>query len=100
MAELQQRTKAYDLAVENIYKDFRRRASRLVGADNFTVSRPELAKLISERIELNADEIEQIMFKCEDISHGEPTNKKEVINLISRLREIEDELGLKRRKTQ
>jgi hypothetical protein len=36
------------------------------------------------------------MFKCEDISHGEPTNKKEVISLISRLREIETELGLRR----
>ncbi len=96
MAQLQQRTKAYDLAVENIYKEFRRRAARLVGADNFTVTRPELAKLIAERITLGADEIEQIMFKCEDISHGEPTNKKEVINLISRLREIETELGLRR----
>ncbi len=98
MAQLQQRTKAYDLAVETIYKDFRRRASKLVGADNFTVSRPELAKLISERIKLSSDEIEQIMFKCEDISHGEPTNKKEVINLISRLREIETELGMRRGK--
>jgi hypothetical protein len=96
MAQLQQRTKAYDLAVETIYKDFRRRASKLVGADNFTITRPELAKLIAERIKLSADEIEQIMFKCEDISHGEPTNKKEVINLISHLREIETELGMRR----
>ncbi len=96
MAQLQERTKAFDLAVENIYKDFRRRASRLVGADNLSVSRSELAKLIADRIEPSADEIEQIMFKCEDIIHGEPTNKKEVINLISRLRELETELGLRR----
>ncbi len=96
MAQLQQRTKAYDLAVENIYKEFRRRAARLVGADNFTVTRADLAKLLAERITRSANEIEQIMFKCEDISHGEPTNKKEVINLISGLREIETELGLRR----
>ncbi len=98
MAQLQQRTKAHDLAVENIYKDFRRRASRLVGVDNFTISRSDLAKLLSERLSRSADEIDKIMFECEEIIHGEPTHKKEVIDLISRLRAIESELGLKRSK--
>lgn len=98
MAQLQQRTKAFDLAVENIYKDFRRRASRLVGADNFTISRIDLAKLIAERVEATAEEIDRVMFKCEDIMHGEPTNGKEAISLIGRLREIEAELGLHRGK--
>jgi hypothetical protein len=98
MAQLQQRTKSFDLAVENIYKDFRRRASRLIGVDNFTVSRSDLAKLISERIKRSADDVDKVMFKCEDIIYGEPTNKKEVIDLISRLREIENELGLRRGK--
>lgn len=98
MAELQQRTKAYDLAIENIYTDFRRRTSRLVGADNFTVSRQDLARLVAERSRLNADEIENLMFKCEDIIHGEPTNKREVLALTSRLREVEEKLGLRRAK--
>lgn len=98
MAELQQRTKAYDLAIENIYTDFRRRAARLVGADNFTVSRQGLARLIAERGRFNADAIENLMFKCEDIIHGEPTNKREVVNLINQLRETEEKLGLKRQR--
>ncbi len=98
MAELQQRTKAFDLAIENIYSDFRRRVARLVGVDNFTTSRQDLAKLIAERANLNAGEIENLMFKCEDIIRGEPTNKKEVLQIISRLREIEEILGLQRRK--
>ena len=38
MAELQQRTKGYDLAIENIYTDFRRRVSRLVGVDALKTS--------------------------------------------------------------
>ena len=96
MAELQQRTKAYDLAIENIYTDFRRRASRLVGADNFTVSRQDLARLIAERARLNAAEIENLMFKCEDIIHGEPTGKREVVELTGCLREVEEKLGLRR----
>ena len=98
MAELQQRTRAYDLAIENIYTDFRRRGSRLVGADNFTVSLNELSRLISERAGLNHIETENLMFKCEEIVRGEPTNKREVLYLTSRLREVEEKLGLKRRK--
>ncbi len=98
MAELQQRTKAYDLAIENIYTDFRRRAARTFGVDNFTTSRQDLAKLIAERAKLDADETDKLMFKCEDIIRGEPTNKREVLLLTNRLREIEEKLNLQRKK--
>ncbi len=98
MAELQQRTRAFDLAIENIYTDFRRRTARLVGVDNFTSSHQDLAKLLAERANLNADEMESLMFKCEEIIRGEPTNKREVLMLTSRLREIEEILGLQRGK--
>jgi hypothetical protein len=100
MAELQQRTRAYDLAIENIYTDFRRRVARLVGADNFTASHKDLARLVADRSKLTANEIENLMFKCEDIIRGEPTNKREVLELTSRLREIENQIGLKRNRKQ
>ena len=98
MAELQERTKAYDLAIENIYADFRRRVARLVGADNFTVSRSELARLVAERGKLSEAEIEQLMFKCEEIIYGTPTTRREVLEITMRLREVEARLGLQRRK--
>ena len=98
MAQLQQRTKAFDLAIENIYKDFRRRVSRLVGVDNHSTSPRRSGKIVAERSKLSAEEIEDLMFKCEDIIHGEPTNKKEVVALTSKLRELENELGLQRRR--
>jgi len=97
MAELQQRTRAFDLAIENIYTDFRRRTARLVGVDNFTTSHQDLAKLIAERAKLKADNVEKLMFTCEEIIRGEPTNKREVLKLTSRLREVEEILGLKRK---
>lgn len=100
MAELQQRTKAFDLALENIYNDFRRRVSRLFGVDNFTVTRRELANLIAERTKFDRNEVEEVLFKCEDIIHGERTNKKEVTKLAARLREFEEKLGLQRQKRQ
>ncbi len=99
MAELQRRTKAFDLAIENIYTEFRRQTSRLVGVDNFTTSYKDLARMIAERGKLNAAEVENLMFKCEDIIRGEPTNKKEVLQITSSLREIEEKLGLKRQRT-
>lgn len=98
MAQLQQRTKAYDIAMENIYSDFRRRVLRMVGFDNRTTSREALAKLIANRTKFDAQEIEELLFKCEDISVGEPTNKREILRLSGKIREIEAELGLKRRR--
>jgi hypothetical protein len=100
MAELQRRTKAFDLAIENIYTEFRRRTSKLVGVDNLTTSYKDLAGLIAERAKINVAEVENLMFKCEDIIRGEPTDKKEVLQIISRLREIEEKLGLKRTRKQ
>ena len=96
MAELQERTRAFDLAIENIYTDFRRRTARLLGVDNYTVTRKDMARLIAERTKLDPNDVEDVMFQCEDIMHGEPTNKKEVLTLMGRLRVIEDKLGLKR----
>ncbi len=100
MAQLQQRTRAYDLAIENIYTDFRRRAARSLGVDNYAVSLREMARLIAERTaETNAADIENLMFKCEEIIRGEPTGKREVLQITTRLRQLEDALGLKRQRT-
>jgi hypothetical protein len=96
MAELQQRTRAYDLAMENIYGDFRRRVSSLFGVDMSLTSRRQLARLIADRIKGDAVEIESVMQKCQDIIHGEATSKKETIALAARLRKIESDLGMVR----
>jgi hypothetical protein len=96
MAELQQRTQAYDLAIENIYGDFRRRVSALVGLDNTTASYRDLAHRIAERIGVSRVEIEELLFRCEDVIHGEPIRRNETVALVDRLREIEDKIGLKR----
>ena len=98
MAELQQRSRAYDLAIENIYTDFRRRAARLLGADNFLTKYDELARMIAERTGLDARNVSETLFKCEDIIRGEPTGKREVVELISAVRSLEQKLGLTRAK--
>jgi antitoxin (DNA-binding transcriptional repressor) of toxin-antitoxin stability system len=96
MAELQRRTKCFDLAVENIYTEFRRRASRLVGIDSRAASLEDLSRMIAERLDADESEIRGLLKKCEAVAHGETTDKKEVLSLVSRLRELEEKLGLKR----
>lgn len=96
MAELQSRTRAYDLAIENIYNEFRRRAARLFGLEINQATSRELALRIAERTSLNRDQTETTLFKCEEIIRGEPTNKKQVVTLTGELREIESKLGLAR----
>ncbi len=96
MAELQRRTRAYDLALENIYSDFRRRVAKLFGVDNQLTPRHEIAVRIAERTKRDANELEEMMRKCEDIAHGEPSNNKETLRLVSQIRELENELRLTR----
>ena len=96
MAELQERTSSFDLAIENIYTEFRRRTARLLGADNYTAQYDDLAKLIAERTGLEAARVADTLFKCEEIIRGEPTNKREIVKLTSDLRAIEAKSGLSR----
>lgn len=96
MAELQRRTKAYDLALENIYADFRRRVCRMFGVDATLTSRKLLASMIAERIKGDAEEIETLMFTCEDIIHGEPVKGKQALQAAAGIRELETKLGLVR----
>ncbi len=96
MAELQRRTKAYDLAIENIYSEFRRRAARLLGVDNKTIPTNELASQIADRVGSDQYEIGAALLKCEEIIRGEPTNRSEAVALATKIREIESKLGLSR----
>lgn len=96
MAELQQRTRAWDLAMENIYTDFRRRSARLLGVDVGDATSDVLAKRISERADLDPASMRETLFKCEEIIRGERTNKSEVVRLVDAIREIEQKLNLRR----
>jgi hypothetical protein len=96
MAELQQRAKAHDLALENIYSRVRR---VLVRHANLSQNSPrsEIAARIALRSKVNAQQLESLMRSCEDTINGAPTNAKETLRLVRRLREVEARLGLQGR---
>lgn len=96
MAELQSRTRAYDLAIENIYTEFRRRAARLLGLEVNQATSRELALRISERTGADRERVEGCLFKCEEVVRGEPTSKRQTLKLADELRRIEQKLGIAR----
>jgi hypothetical protein len=96
MAELQQRTRAWDLAMENIYTDFRRRGARKFGLDVSAATSDTLAKRIAERTDLDAASVRDALFKCEEIIRGERTNKNEMVQLADSIRDVERRLNLGR----
>jgi hypothetical protein len=93
MAELQQRAKAHDLALENIYGRVRRALVRHAGCNNSS-PRAEIAARVAARSGLSRPELESLMRKCEETINGAPTNGKETLRLVRRLRQIESQLGL------
>ena len=93
MAELQERSRAYDLAIENIYTRTRRVLARYAGMD-YNSSRAEIAQRVAERSTIDAHKLETLMRQCEEVINGEQINWRQSLDLVRRLREVESALGL------
>lgn len=96
MAELQQRARALDLAIENIYSRTRRALTRYAGVD-YHSSRSEIAERVASRSSLGREEVESLMRSCEDAINGERISERQSIDLVRRLRGLEGALGLRMR---
>jgi len=96
MAELQQRARAFDLAIENVYARTRRALARYGGSD---VSAPhaDIAASVAARSGRSRDEIESLMRECEDAINGAPITPRQSLALVARLRELERTLGIRMR---
>ncbi len=93
MAELQQRSGAFDLAIENIYTRTRRVLARYAGLD-YNSPRSEIALRIAARSSIDGHKLETLMRQCEEAINGAPVTSRQSIDLVRRLREVESELGL------
>ncbi len=93
MAELQQRARAHDLALENIYGRVRRVLVRYAGLNNNS-PRTAIAARVAARSGLKQLQLEALMRNCEETINGAPTTAKEALRMAKRLRQIESTLGL------
>lgn len=98
MAELQQRARAYDLAIENIYTRLRRVLVRYAGLSHNS-PRSEIAARVAARSsgKLNPGQLEQLMHECEDAINGAPVDDRKALELVTRMRYVERALGLRLR---
>ncbi|PYS49319.1 MAG: hypothetical protein DMF68_10355 [Acidobacteria bacterium] len=97
MAELQQRARAYDLAIENIYSRLRRLLVRQAGLSHNS-PRSEIASRVAARSQkLNARELETLMRECEEVINGAQVDTGKALELVRNLRRVERILGLRMR---
>src|SRR6476469_9735737 len=96
MAELQERSRAFDLAIENIYSRTRRVLARYAGL-NYNSSRSEIAASIASRSNIDPQQLATLMRQCEEAINGQPINWRQAVDLVRRLRELERKLGLRMR---
>lgn len=96
MAELQQRARAFDLAIENVYSRTRRVLARYAGVD-YNSPRSEIAKRVADRSKLDAHQLETLMRQSEEAINGGAISERQSIHLVKRLREVEGSLGLRMR---
>ncbi|MBA2732838.1 MAG: DUF4350 domain-containing protein [Acidobacteria bacterium] len=98
MAELQQRARAYDLAIENIYTRLRRVLVRYAGLSHNS-PRSEIAARVAARSseKLDPAKLESLMHECEDAINGAVVDERKSLELVTRLREVERALGLRLR---
>ncbi len=96
MAELQQRARAFDLALENIYSRTRRVLARYAGMD-YNSPRTEIASRVAARSVLEVHSLEVLMRQCEEAINGAPLTERQAILLAKRLRDLEGTLGLRLR---
>lgn len=97
MAELQQRARACDLAIENIYNRLRRVLVRYAGLSHNS-PRSEIAARVAARSgKINAAQLEALMHECEDAINGAPVDTNKALDLVRQLRMVEGTLGLRTR---
>ncbi|MDQ3917889.1 MAG: DUF4350 domain-containing protein [Acidobacteriota bacterium] len=93
MAELQQRARAYDLAVENIYQRTRRALARYGGV-GANAPLEQLAERVAARSGRDPRRLEALLRECEDAMAGAPLNARRALALARELRELERDLRL------
>ena len=93
MAELQQRARAYDLAVENIYQRTRRALARYAGLPA-TAPSSQIAERVAARSGRDRRALEALLRECEDAAAGAPLKARRALALARSLRELERDLRL------
>jgi uncharacterized protein DUF4350 len=93
LANISRLARATDLAMQNIYWEFRKRLCRFAGVPAHTPTQ-KLAAAAARRSNIRPAEIGTLLTRCEAVARGEETSDHELLKLVVRIREIESTAGL------
>jgi hypothetical protein len=93
MANITRLARASDLAMQNIYSEFRKRVARLTGLP-VTTPAARLAAPLARRVNMDEQEMAGILTVCEQAAQGREVGDAELLKLVTRIREIESRLGI------
>jgi hypothetical protein len=93
MANITRLAQATDLAMENIYGEFRTRLCRFSGVP-VKSENEKLAAAAARRTSVDERELATLLSRCNAVARGEQTSEAELLRLVVRIREIESQLGL------
>jgi hypothetical protein len=93
MANITRLARATDLAMQNIYANFRNKLCHYCGLPT-RVDSPRLANVAARRLKREERDIRDLLAKCEKAMRGEPTSEAEMLQLTRRIREIEAEIRI------
>jgi len=96
MAELQQRARAYDLAIENIYSRTRRALARYAGLQA-TATAEQIAQRVAARSGRDPAHLSAVMRECEEAMAGAKLSARRSVALARELRTLERDLGIQMR---
>jgi len=92
MANITRLAQATDLAMENIYSEFRKRLCRFNGVPA-KIENGKLAAATARRVRFDERELAGLLSRCEGVSRGDEVSESELLKLVTRIREIESQIG-------
>lgn len=93
MANIIRLARARDLAMQNIYSEFRRKLCRYA-AQPSSIPTPKLASAVARRARGDERGIRRLLMRCEKVAQGESISDSQLLGLVSEIREVESSLKL------
>jgi hypothetical protein len=93
MANITRLARASDVAMQNIYSEFRKRLCRYSGMPS-KCETARLAQAVARRAGLDERAIARLLTQCDQVARGRPATEKDLLNLVGQIRSIESELKL------
>ena len=93
MANITRLAEASDLAMENIYSEFRKRLCKFSGVPA-KIENERLAAAAARRASIDQRKLGGLLSRCESVVNGQPVSESDLLGLVTHIREIETKLDL------